>query len=481
MSSLLVIIPLLLVLLLNLPLVALMDSVAFSLAVWFVIFQGVAVFIPASMFWSLPLGSLANDYSRLLTFSSLPVDNLGLVMFLAIAIVGFGALFTARYTITDLKRRFLFTNLTLLALAGMNGVVLANDLFLLYIFLEIVAVVSFVLIAFDREKRAYEGAFKYIVLSAVATVMILASLALLMMTAGGVSFGEVSAAIKTSGSGKPLVLLATGIMVAGLFIKGGLVPFHGWLPDAYSSAPSAVSVLLAGIVTKTAGVYTLIRLSTDVLGLNPVVLAIFLAVGTISIIIGALAALGQSDFKRMLSYSSISQVGYIIFGLGSGNPLGIAGAIFHLFNHSVFKSLLFINAAAVEKETGTRNMDELGGLANKMPVTGFTSVVAFLSTAGIPPLAGFWSKIMIIIGVWQAGHPIYAALAVIASLITLAYFLIMQRKVFFGKLASGFEGLREASLWIVIPSLLLALITIGIGIFAPWLFGSFLLPVRSIL
>jgi len=208
---------------------------------------------------------------------------------------------------------------------------------------------------------------------------------------------------------------------------------------------------------------------------------VFWITGTISIVVGALAALGQSDFKRMLAYSSISQVGYIVLGLGAGTALGVAGAVFHLFNHSVFKSLLFVNSAAVEQQSGTRNMDKLGGVSDKMPVTGATSVIAFLSTAGIPPLSGFWSKLIIIVAVWKSGHPHFATLAILASLITLAYFLSMQRRVFFGKLAGGLENLKEASPWVLVTVCVLALITIGIGIFMPWIFGTFLLPVGSIL
>jgi multicomponent Na+:H+ antiporter subunit D len=260
-----------------------------------------------------------------------------------------------------------------------------------------------------------------------------------------------------------------------------VVPFHGWLPDAYSSAPSAVSVLLAGIVTKTSGLYTLIRLVDAVFGYGAPIRQLLLVAGLVSIVIGAVAALGQRDLKRMLAYSSISQVGYIVLGLGAGPGLGFAGAIFHLFNHSIFKSLLFVNSAAVERQSGTRDMDELGGIGSRMPVTGTTSVIAMLSTAGIPPFAGFWSKLLIVIAVWKSGHAGFAAAAVLASVVTLAYFLLMQRRVFFGKLAERCAGLREANAWALVPALLLAAITVAVGLSVPWLFQTFLLPVESIL
>ena len=474
MSALLIVVPLLGILALNLPLKFFTKALAFWLCAAVCILQGVLALNPDSSFWSQPAEGLLS----LLVFRP-AVDNISFVMFLAIAIVAMSSLFVSQSAIKE-NGRFTFINLLLLLIIGMNGVVLANDLFTLYIFLEVTAVASFILIAFEKGKNAFEGAFKYVVLSAVASALILASLAILLMVSGGLGFNEVRDALLSSSHSK-IAILAVAVFVVGLFIKGGLVPFHGWLPDAYSSAPSPVSVVLAGIVTKATGVYTLVRLVISVFGFSEPVKLMLLLIGTISIVVGALAALGQSDFKRMLSYSSISQVGYIILGLGAGTELAIAGAVFHLFNHAIFKSLLFVNAAAVEEQTGTRNMDKLGGIASKMPVTGTTSVVAFLSTAGIPPLSGFWSKLIIIVAVWKAGFHGYAAIAILASLLTLAYFLSMQRRVFFGKLADGFAGLKEAGPWIIIPALILMLITVGLGLGFPWLFGTFLMPVGSIL
>jgi multicomponent Na+:H+ antiporter subunit D len=150
-------------------------------------------------------------------------------------------------------------------------------------------------------------------------------------------------------------------------------------------------------------------------------------------------------------------------------------------NHAIFKSQLFANAAAVEKQTGTRDMDKLGGLASKMPVTGGTSIVAMLSISGIPPLAGFWSKLLIIIALWQSAYYSYAFIAVVASVITLAYFLSFQRRVFFGKLAEGLENVKEAKFGLVLPALILALLTILIGIFFPLVLDKLILPIQSII
>ncbi len=455
--------PLLGVIILNLPFGRLMRKIAFWVCL--------ALF-SAQVLWVLTPVSAA--FEPIFKFN-LIVDDLSRVVLFCIGMVLFAALFTGEHVITDEDKRFNFLNLLLIALAGLNGVVMVKDVFSLYVFLEITAVASFVLISLYRDKDALEAAFKYLVLSAVATVMMLSAIALLLLVSGGTGFSAINAAIMTSPHSS-LITMAMGLFICGLFIKGGLMPFHGWLPDAYSAAPSPVSVLLAGIVTKTVGIYALIRIVTLVFVFDDPVKLLLMFVGAVSIVFGALAALGQSDMRRMLAYSSISQVGYIVIGLGCGTALGIFGAVFHLLNHAIFKTLLFVNSAAVESQTGQRNMDRMSGLAEKMPVTGLTSLLASLSAAGIPPLSGFWSKLLIIMALWISGYYFYAALAVAASAITLAYFLSMQRRVFFGKTGSEFNNVKDAGFKLLLPSLVLALLIVAIGLLFPFLAGMYVNP-----
>jgi proton-translocating NADH-quinone oxidoreductase chain N len=411
-------------------------------------------------------------------------DNLTMVMLLSIGIVAMAALLVGMQTVKGENQRSNFVSLVLVAMVGMNGTVMLTDLFSLYVFLEVTGVASFILIAGRRTLASLEGAFTYLVLSAVATILMLTSLSLLMIVAGSTSFDAVRAAVNL---GSPMVIASVGLFVCGLLIKGGVVPFHTWLPGAYSSAPAGVSVLLAGIITKVSGIYTLVRLVTPSFGQGPVfggspsIGAILMMAGAISIVVGALAAMGQTDFKKMLAYSSISQVGYIVLGVGCGTPLAIAGAIFHLFNHSIFKSLLFVNAAAVEEQLGTTDMNKMGGLGSRMPATNATSLVAFLSTAGVPPLSGFWSKLAIVLALWQSGLHVYAFVAILASVLTLAYLLMMQRKVFFGILPDSLASVKEAGSGIVVPAVALALVIVGVGIFFPLMFNSFLMPISSFL
>ncbi len=332
------------------------------------------------------------------------------------------------------SHRFTFGGSVLLLMVGMNGVVMVRDLFSLYAFIEVTGASSFLLIAINSSRDELEGAFKYYLMSALATAMMLGAIAILFLLAGDTSFGAVSEYIRLRGGEHPTLLMGALILyTAAIAVKSGAVPFHTWVPDAHSSAPSPVSVVLAGIVIKVSGVYSMMRLYRDVFGFDPRMGQVMMILGLASVIVGALGALGQTDLKRMLAFSSVSQIGYIVLGAATGSPIGFVGAMMHFFNHATFKSLLFVDAAAILHGTHTRNMDEMGGLAERMPITGTTSVIGLLSMAGIPPLSGFWSKLLIIIALWQVSSGVALA-ALLASVLTLTYFLVLQKKVFYGKL-----------------------------------------------
>jgi proton-translocating NADH-quinone oxidoreductase chain N len=463
MFSLLILLPLLSAIILNMPFKKQMHKAAFWVCL--------TLFVVQILWILLPLSATFEPIFKL----NLIIDDLSRVVLFCIGMVSIASLFVGEHVLTDDDQRFNFLNLLILAFAGMNGVVMVKDVFSLYVFLEITAVASFVLIALNRDITALEAAFKYMILSAIATVMMLSSIALLLLVSGDTSFSGINAAIMTSPHSS-LINLAMGLFICGLLIKGGLMPFHGWLPDAYTAAPAPVSVLLGGIVTKTVGIYALIRIVTLVFVFDNPLKLLLMFVGAFSIVLGALAALGQSDMKKMLSYSSISQVGYIVIGLGCGTPLSVFGAIFHLLNHAIFKTLLFVNSAAVESQTGSRDMDKMSGLAEKMPVTGVTSLLAMLSASGIPPLSGFWSKLIIVMALWISGYYVFAVIAVSASVITLAYFLSMQRRVFFGKISAELKNIKEAGFKLVFPAVMLALLIVVIGLLFPFLAGLYVNP-----
>jgi multicomponent Na+:H+ antiporter subunit D len=382
-------------------------------------------------------------------------------------IIGMILLVTSIVAHATLKaEHFNFGNVLLLLSLGMNGIAMSTDLFSMYVFIEVTSASSFILIAINKKRDELEGAFKYYLLSAIATVMMLISVALLFALAGGTSFEAVGAYI--SGSERsPIASVAMILLTAALMIKSGAVPFHTWVPDAHSSAPSPVSVVLAGVVIKVSGAYAAMRIFRDVFMNDPALGNAMMILGLTSIIVGALGALGQSDIKRMLAFSSVSQIGYILMGAATGSPIGFFGAVMHFFNHATFKSLLFTDAAAILTKTGTRDMNKMGGLAQKMPVTGTSSILALLSMAGVPPLSGFWSKLMVIIAVWQVSVPLAVA-ALIASAFTMGYFMVIQQKVFFGKPAPGMENVTECR-ELTFVEVLLSALNVCVGLIFPLL------------
>jgi proton-translocating NADH-quinone oxidoreductase chain N len=475
MLSSFILVPFLLLIILNLPFKFHQERMAFWLAGGLLIMQCAAVLVHPLLPWSTYPDSL-----RLFFSFQLSADTLSLIVLFTIGLVSFVSLLVARSTIAREQQRFHFVSLLLIALIGMNTAVLVRDIFSLYVFIEIVAVATFVLLALEKNKFAIEGTFKYLVLSIIASVFMLSATAFFILLAGDTSFAAIRGAF-SAGANTFLLNLAVGLFLCGLFIKCGVAPFHGWVPDAYSNAQASVSVLLAGIVTKVSGVYVLLRLFSSVFILSASVQHVLLLVGALSIVFAALAALTQGDIKRMLSYSSISQVGYIVLALGCATPLAFAGAVFHFFNHAIFKSLLFVNAASLEKKLGSTDMTIIAGFGPQVPVTATTSVIGLLSTAGIPPLSGFWSKLIIIIALWSSGRFVYAAIALLASVLTLAYFLSLQRNVFFVKSGMALEEAGAVPFGMRFSEVLLAAITIVTGVGFPFILTAWLEPLQAML
>jgi proton-translocating NADH-quinone oxidoreductase chain N len=396
------------------------------------------------------------------------VDLVSLFLLMCVGMVSLASTLTAFTTIDD--HRASYTNLLMVMMLGLNGMLLVHDLFSLYVFLEVTGVASFVMIGMYKSTRDLEGAFKYMTLSALATIFILTGLSFLFIKAGSLSFDALSPALfsGTADGGQLLLWAALILLISGYCIKSGVAPFHSWLPDAYESADPAVSIMLAGIVTKIAGVYSLLTLTR--LFYDVAVLRITLAIlGVFTIVVGAVLALAQTSFKRIAAYSSVSQMGYILLGLAAGTELGVIAALFYLFSHAAAKTALFTNAAALEKQLGTLDIDEMGGLQSRMPVTGISSVVAFLSTAGVPPFAGFWGKLLVLLALWKAGLSGYAAFALVASILTGAYFLRLQKRVFFGKLNPRWNTVNEIKGGIRVSEILLTIVTVGVGLIFPLL------------
>ncbi len=394
----------------------------------------------------------------------LRLDGLSVMMLIAVNFVGFAAtLFSVQY-MELYTSKFRYYSLFLFMVAGMNGVVLTADFFNLFVFMEIASIASYALVGFGCEHEELEASFKYAVLGSVASTFVLLGVGLIYGVAGTLNMAHVATKIAAGGMTLPLTF-ALALFICGFGLKAALVPFHAWLPDAHPSAPAPISAMLSGVVIKAIGVYVLARLMFNVFGINANLLLILRWIGTLSMVVGVLLAVGQWDMKRLFAYHSISQIGYVVLGLGIGTPLGIAGGLFHLLNHSVFKSLLFLNAGAVEYATGTRDLKRLGGLAARLPVTGATSMVASMSIAGIPPFNGFWSKLIIILACLQARHYGLAVWAIFVSLMTLASFLKVQKYAFFGAIKSVWRESRPVPLLMALAMILLAVCCVAMSLF----------------
>ncbi|MBU3912449.1 MAG: monovalent cation/H+ antiporter subunit D family protein [Candidatus Omnitrophica bacterium] len=402
------------------------------------------------------------------------MDGLTVFMLVTVNLVAF---LISIYSISYMEKyteKWIFYCLFLLMVAGMNGVIISGDLFNLYVFLEIAAIASYALVAFGTEHEELEAAFKYAVMGTVASSFILLGIAFLYSVTSTLNMADMSLEIAKGGSPR-IIMLVSVFFLMGFGLKSALVPFHAWLPDAHPSAPAPISAMLSGVLIKSLGIYAIARVFFNVLGTSPQVLSALMILGVLSLIIGGCLALGQWDFKRLLAYSSISQIGYVMLGIGLGTPLGIMGGLFHLFNHSIFKSLLFLNSGAVEYATGTRDLQKMGGLREKMPVTSSTSLIGSMSIAGIPPFNGFWSKLIIIAACVQAHHFAYAVWAVLISLLTLAYFMKVQRYAFFGELKERLSHIKECPFFMKFSMISLAVLCLAGGLLLlPGVFDSFL-------
>ena len=402
------------------------------------------------------------------------LDGLSSLMLVTVNTVAF---LVTIYSINYMERytaKWKFYTLFLLMLGGMNGVIITGDMFNLFVFLEIASVASYALVAFGIEHEELEASFKYMVMGVLASLFILLGIAIMYSYTSTLNMADMATVLAGGGLAK-ITTFVSVLFIVGFGLKAAVVPFHAWLPDAHPSAPAPISAMLSGVLIKVLGIYALIRIFFNVFGISSNIFYILILLGIISMVVGGLLAIGQQDIKRMFAYSSISQIGYILLGLGIATPLAIAGAVFHLVNHSIFKSLLFLNSGAIEYSTGTRDLDRMGGLNTRMPITGFTSLIGSLSISGIPPFNGFWSKLIIIIAAVKSGHIIGAIVATLVSILTLAYYLKFQKNAMLGNLNEGLSKIKEVPFCMLFAMVVLSIVCIIGGLLLlPSFFDLFL-------
>ncbi len=411
----------------------------------------------------------------------LVVDSLTAFMLLIVNFISFMInLYSVNY-MEKFTAKSKFYTLFLLMVGGMNGVVISGDIFNLFVFFELASIASYALVAFGSRAEEMEASFKYMAMSAMGSLFILLGIVFLYSNASTLNMAHLSEVISNQGINKT-VIFSSILFILGFGIKSAIVPFHAWLADAHPAAPAPISAMLSGILIKSLGIYSLCRIFYNVLGVTTSFLSLLMFLGAVSIIVGGLLALGQSDLKRMLAYSSISQVGYIILGLGIGTPMAILGALFHLFNHSIFKSLLFLNSGAVEYATGTRDLEKLGGLREKMPITANTSLIASMGISGIPPFNGFFSKLLIIFACIKSGYIGYGIWAIIGSVLTISYFMKFQKSAFFGPAPKELESTREVPFLMQTSMVILSIVCIFSGVIILPKFGNYFTePAKNVL
>lgn len=394
---------------------------------------------------------------------TLVVDSLSSFMLVVVNAVSFLILL---YSISYMERytdKWKFHILTMFLLAGLNGIIVSGDLFNLYVFLELASISAYILVAFGVEAEDLEASFKYAVMGIFASILILLGIGLLYSYTSTLNMADIALMLSAKSAGT-LINFVSVLFLVGFGLKAAIVPFHAWLPDAHSSSPSPVSAMLSGIFIKTLGVYALARIFFNIIGVSAQLLFILMTLGIISMVVGAFMAVAQNDIKRMLAYSTISQIGYIIFALGIGTPLAILGGLFYLLNHAFSKSLLFLNAGALEYSCGTRNLNKLGGLNSLLPVTAATSMAGSMSISGIPPFGGFWGKLVIIIAAVESGYIGFAFVAVLVSIVTLVYYLKFQTLAFFGKPNTHWDNIKGSPLTMKLAVIILAIACIVAGL-----------------
>ena len=346
----------------------------------------------------------------------------------------------------------------LITLSFVNGAVLADNLVLLLFFWEGLLLTLFLMIAIGNP-AAFRTATKAFVIVGLSDLCFMVGAALAGKLAGTFAISEMSISLAGLG-GLAFILLMTGAIA-----KAGSMPFHTWIPDAAIDAPLPFMAFLPAAVEKLVGIYMLTRLSLDMFKSDPHswVSTLLMSIGAITIILAVAMALIQKDYKRLLSYHAISQVGYMILGIGTLVPAGIVGGLFHMLNNSLYKCCLFLTGGSVEKQAGTTDLNKLGGLWNKMPVTFACFVVAALSISGVPPFNGFFSKELVYDGALERGWIFYLA-ALGGSFLTAASFLKLGHAAFIDKKQNSANISKEAPVSMLIPMIAIAAICVIFGL-----------------
>ncbi len=407
-------------------------------------------------------------------------DPFGLIFALTSAVIGAVLLLYTLSELGGLGPRELggYACLFQLLLAALIGAALTADLFNLFVWFEVAALSSYGLTAFLLERPiALEAGFKILALTTLASFAVFIGAGLLYATTGALNYAQLHDAL--AGHLTTPDLIALGLLLAGFATKAGLVPFHGWLADVHTATSGPVSALFSGLMYNF-GIVAIGRLAFQVFGVTGIpVLGLLLTVGIISALLGAVMALAQDDLKRLLAYDTISQMGILAIGLGAGTAPGIAGTVYHLVNHALFKSMLFLCAGAILHRTGLTKLSDMGGLARRMPVIAAAFVIGAASIAGIPPLNGYVSLSLIHTGLLDSHQYLPYALMLVAQVITIAALGKAAWLAFFRPRASGREALEPLRPGMVAALASLAACCVVFGVLPRFFLDSVMAPAAA--
>lgn len=409
--------------------------------------------------------NLLNDATRYAIFG---IDNLSKLIILFISLF---AILILLYSLVYIKNGKAggYYSWFLITVGCSYGAVLSDNLLLFLTFWGILGITLYKLIP-GRNEESSATAKKTLILVGASDTIMITGIAIIWKLTGSLSMSSISLATTDA-----LSVTAFIALLVGSFTKAGAFPFHSWVPDYAKDAPASSSALLPASLDKLLGIYFLARMTTGMFILSEWITFILLLTGVVTIISAVMMALVQHNYKRLLGFHAVSQVGYMILGLGLGSVIGVAAGIFHMVNHALYKSGLLLTAGCVEYRTNENNIDELGGLSKAMPVTFISALIFAMAISGVPPLNGFASKWMIYQGIIDFGTGagisnklwiVWLGFAVLGSALTLASFIKLIGGIFLGRRKSAFENIREVPVLMWIPTAVLALFCVVFGIFA---------------
>jgi len=431
------------------------------------LYLGFALFAVKNLELRLPWMGLGLNFElRLFHFSA----------FILLALAGFLFLITLYSTVKmkDNPRIREYYAYVFLSAALANGAVLADNFVPLVFFWEGLLVTLYGLITIGG-KSSNRTAVKAFLISGLCDFCMILGIAMLWAIAGTATMSQIS--VKPEGAAAAAFIL----MMIGAIGKAGAMPFHTWIPDAAIDAPVTFMAFLPAAFEKLLGIYLLARITLDLFTLEKGtgLSLLLMIIGAGTIVFAVMMALIQKDFKRLLSYHAVSQVGYMILGIGTAIPIGIAGGIFHMINHAMYKCGLFLSSGSVEHRAGTTELKKLGGLAKAMPLTAAGFTVCALAISGVWPLNGFVSKEMVFHGALESGYVIFAIAAWVGAIFTAASFLKAGHSVFFGPRPADAPPVKESQAPVVIPILILALLCITFGVFNKLPLVTFIQPILA--